>query len=164
MVEATATRESAEHVVQIRRCACVVKGGRRFSFAALVVVGDRNGRVGWGYGKAPEVPQAVEKAVKQAEKKMIRVNLTQIQPGVTIPHEIRGRSGASNVLLIPARPGTGIIAGGCVRAVLDAVGLTDMLTKSQGSNNPLNLVKATIEGLSRLQSLEDVQRLRGVKL
>ena len=164
MVEATATKESAEHVVQIRRCACVVKGGRRFSFAALVVVGDRNGRVGWGYGKAPEVPQAVEKAVKQAEKKMIRVNLTQIQPGVTIPHEIRGRPGASNVLLIPARPGTGIIAGGCVRAVLDAVGLTDMLTKSQGSNNPLNLVKATIEGLSRLQSLEDVQRLRGVKL
>ena len=163
MVEAS-TKDSAEHVVQIRRCACVVKGGRRFSFSALVVVGDRNGRVGWGYGKAPEVPQAVEKAVKQAERKMVRVNLKQIEPGVTIPHEIRGRSGASNVLLIPARPGTGLISGGCVRAVLDAIGLTDILTKSQGANNPLNLVKATIEGLTRLQSLEDVQRLRGVKL
>lgn len=164
MAETATQNESAEHVVQIRRCACVVKGGRRFSFAALVIVGDRNGRVGWGYGKAPEVPQAVEKAVKKAERQMVRVNLEQIQPGVTIPHEIHGRYGASKVKLIPARPGTGVIAGGCVRAVLDAAGVTDILTKSQGSSTPLNLVKATMNGLQSLQSLEDVQRLRGVKL
>lgn len=164
MAETATQNESAEHVVQIRRCACVVKGGRRFSFAALVVVGDRNGRLGWGYGKAPEVPQAVEKAVKQAERKMVRVNLQQIKPGVTVPHEITGRFGASKVLLLPASPGTGLIAGGCVRAVLDAAGLTDILTKSKGSNTPLNLVKATFDGLQRLQSLEEVQRLRGVKL
>jgi small subunit ribosomal protein S5 len=164
MGETSTQNESAEHVVQIRRCSCVVKGGRRFSFAALVVVGDRNGRVGWGYGKAPEVPQAVEKAVKQAERSMVRVNLAQIEPGTTVPHEIKGQYGASKVKLIPARPGTGVIAGGCVRAVLDAAGVTDILTKSQGSNTPLNLVKATFEGLQRLQTLEEVQRLRGVKL
>jgi small subunit ribosomal protein S5 len=164
MAEVANRQESAEHVIQIRRCACVVKGGRRFSFSALVVVGDRNGRVGWGYGKAPEVPQAVEKAVKQAERKMSEVSVKQIEPGVTVPHEILGQFGAAKVLLIPARPGTGVIAGGCVRSVLDAVGISDILTKSQGSNNPLNLVKATLNGLSKLQTLEDVQRLRGVKL
>lgn len=164
MAETGNRQDSAEHVIQIRRCACVVKGGRRFSFSALVVVGDRNGKVGWGYGKAPEVPQAVEKAVKQAERKMSEVRVKQIEPGVTVPHEIVGRYGAAKVLLIPARPGTGVIAGGCVRSVLDAVGISDILTKSQGSNNPLNLVKATLDGLSKLQALEDVQRLRGVKL
>ncbi|MDA1163981.1 MAG: 30S ribosomal protein S5 [Planctomycetota bacterium] len=164
MAESGGHKESAEHVIKIRRCACVVKGGRRFSFSAMVVVGDRNGRVGWGYGKAPEVPQAVEKAVKQAERKMDEVRLKRIEPGVTVPHQIVGRFGAARVLLIPARPGTGVIAGGCVRSVLDAVGVTDILTKSQGSNNPLNLVKATLDGLSKLRALEDVQRLRGVKL
>ena len=164
MAEVSNRQESAEHVIQIRRCACVVKGGRRFSFSALVVVGDRNGRVGWGYGKAPEVPQAVEKAVKQAERKLEPVSLKEIEPGVTVPHEIVGRYGAAKVLLIPARPGTGVIEGGCVRSVLDAVGISDILTKSQGSNNPLNLVKATLDGLDKLQTLEDVQRLRGVKL
>lgn len=164
MAESGNRQESAEHVIQIRRCACVVKGGRRFSFSAMVVVGDKNGRVGWGYGKAPEVPQAVEKAVKQAERKMAEVSVKQIEPGVTVPHQILGQYGAAKVLLIPARPGTGVIAGGCVRSVLDAVGISDILTKSQGSNNPLNLVKATLNGLSKLQSLEDVQRLRGVKL
>ncbi len=164
MTESTGRQDSAEHVVQIRRCACVVKGGRRFSFSALVVVGDRNGRVGWGYGKAPEVPQAVEKAVKQAERKMLKISVKHIEPGVTVPHQIVGHYGAAKVLLIPARPGTGVIAGGCVRSVLDAVGVSDILTKSQGSSNPLNLVKATLDGLSKLQALEDVQRLRGVKL
>jgi small subunit ribosomal protein S5 len=164
MADTANQNESAEHVIQIRRCACVVKGGRRFSFAALVVVGDRNGKVGWGYGKAPEVPQAVEKAVKQAERSMVSVNVSRGDTGSTVPHEIRGRFGAAKVLLIPARPGTGVIAGGCVRMVLDAAGVSDILTKSQGSNNPLNLVKATFDGLQKLQTLEDVQRLRGVKL
>ena len=151
---------SAETVVQIRRCACVVKGGRRFSFAALVVTGDQNGRVGYGYGKAVEVPLAVEKATKSANRSQRNVPLVQ----TTIPHQVIGRYRASRVLLLPARPGTGIIAGECVRAVVEAAGITDILTKSFGSSNPLNLVKATFDALSQLRTKEEVARLRGVSL
>jgi small subunit ribosomal protein S5 len=153
-------QKSPEKVVQVRRCACVVKGGRRFSFTALVVVGDGNGRVGWGYGKAVEVPLAVEKAVKVANRTMKRFSIVEN----TIPHQVLGRYRSSQVLLLPARPGTGIIAGECVRAVVESVGITDILTKSFGSNNPMNLVKATFEGLSRLRTRDDVARLRGVEV
>ena len=132
-----------ERVVKIKRCAAVVKGGRRFSFAAMVVVGDREGRVGWGYGKANEVPPSVEKAVKQATRSMVRV---PIEEG-TIPHVVKGRYGAARVLLVPAGPGTGVIAGAAVRAVCEAAGIRDILTKSFGSNNPVLLVKATIDAL-----------------
>ena len=152
--------DSPESVVQIRRCACVVKGGRRFSFTAMVVVGDKNGRVGWGYGKAVEVPLAVEKAVKAANRNMVDVSIVE----TTIPHQVIGRFRASKVLLLPARPGTGIIAGECVRAVMESAGYTDILTKSFGSNNPINLVKATFDGLSRLRTREMVSRLRGVEV
>ena len=152
--------ESPEKVVQIRRCACVVKGGRRFSFTALVVVGDKNGRVGWGYGKAVEVPLAVEKAQKNTNRNMIRVPIVE----TTIPHQVVGRYRSSRVLLLPASPGTGIIAGECVRAVMEMVGISDILTKSFGSNNPINLVKATFEGLQQMRTREDVARLRGVEL
>jgi len=147
-----------ENVVKIKRCAAVVKGGRRFSFAAMVVVGDGKGRVGWGYGKANEVPPSVQKAVKQAERKLVEVPLTD----GTIPHQIVGRFGAGKVVLVPARPGTGIIAGASVRAVCEAAGLHDVLTKSFGSTNPVVLVKATIDGLTRLRTKEEIQRLRGV--
>lgn len=152
--------EGPEQVVQIRRCSCVVKGGRRFSFSALVVVGDKNGRVGWGYGKATEVPVAVEKAVKNADRNMINVPLM----GSTIPHQVVGRYGAAKVLLLPASPGTGIIAGETVRAVVDSLGVSDILTKSRGSNNPINLVKATFDGLKRLRTREMVAQLRGVEI
>lgn len=149
-----------ERVVKIRRCAAVVKGGRRFSFNALVVVGDRQGRVGWGYGKANEVPPAVEKAVKDAERNMIRVKLK----GETIPHRVIGQFGASKVILVPAGPGTGVKAGPGVRDVLVACGIHNILTKVHGSTNPINLVKATIRGLQMLRSKEDVEQLRGVSL
>nr|WP_010587093.1 30S ribosomal protein S5 [Schlesneria paludicola] len=150
--------ESPERVVQIRRCACVVKGGRRFSFTALVVVGDGQGRVGYGYGKAIEVPLAVEKAVKAANRNMIRCPLTKN----SIPHQVVGRYGSSQVMLMPANPGTGIIAGACVRAVAESLGLTDVLTKTRGSSNPINVVKAAFDALTQLRSREEIARLRGV--
>lgn len=149
-----------ERVVQIRRCACVVKGGRRFSFAALVVVGDEKGRVGYGYGKGTEVPTSVEKATKQANRSLQDFSLD----GTTIPHRVEGRFGASKVLLMPAAAGTGIIAGETVRAVVELVGVKDILTKSRGSTNPVNLVKATFDALSKLRTREDVARLRGVEV
>ena len=126
----------------------------------MVVVGDKEGRVGWGYGKATEVPLAVEKAVKNTDRYMIDVPLS----GTTIPHQVIGRYGAAKVLLLPASPGTGIIAGDAVRSVVDSLGLKDILTKSRGSNNPINLVKATFEGLKRLRTREVVEQLRGVEI
>lgn len=152
--------KNPERVVQIRRCACVVKGGRRFSFAALVVVGDEGGRVGFGYGKGTEVPIAVEKATKQANRSLQSVCLS----GTTIPHRVEGRFGASRVLLMPAAPGTGIIAGETVRAVVELAGVKDILTKSRGSSNPSNLVKATFDALLKLRTREDIARLRGVEI
>lgn len=156
----SAERTIDENVVKIYRCATVVRGGRRFSFGTLVVVGDRNGRVGIGYGKAKEVPSSVEKAKKIATKAMKPVKLQ----GGTIPHRIVGRFGASHVVLVPASPGTGVIAGSSVRAVLELAGVRDVLTKSYGSNSPKNLVRATYNGLMQLISREEVERLRGVKL
>ncbi|MEW4489813.1 30S ribosomal protein S5 [Thalassoglobus sp. JC818] len=152
--------KNPERVVQIRRCACVVKGGRRFSFAALVVVGDESSRVGYGYGKGTEVPIAVEKATKQANRRLQDVALD----GTTIPHQVEGRFGASRVVLVPAAPGTGIIAGETVRAVVELAGVTDILTKSRGSSNPVNLVKATFDALSKLRTRDHVARLRGVEV
>jgi small subunit ribosomal protein S5 len=147
-------------VVRIYRCSKVVKGGRTFSFGALVVAGDRKGNVGIGYGKANEVPPAVEKATKDARKQMIKVNLK----GTTIPHVVKGTSGASTVVLAPARPGTGVTAGKSVRPCLELAGITDILTKAYGSTAPKNLVKATMAALSQLQSREQVEQARGVKL
>ena len=152
--------ESGEKVVQIRRCACVVKGGRRFTFTALVVLGDRNGKVGWGYGKASEVPQAVEKAVKGTNRNSVAVPLSE----TTIPHTVEGRYGAARVVLIPALPGTGVIAGNTVRAVLESAGVKDVLTKSRGSTNPMNLVRATMNALGKLRTRDQITRLRGVTL
>ena len=149
-----------ETVVKINRCATVVKGGRRFSFSALVVVGDRNGTVGWGFGKANEVPASVDKGIKDAHKRLIKIH----RVGHTIPHQIVGRFGASKVVLIPASPGTGVIAGAAVRAVIEAAGIHDLLTKCYGSVNPVNLVKATYLGLQNLRSKEEAERLRGVSL
>ena len=159
------SRDSAlvDFVVKIRRSACVVKGGRRFSFNALVVVGDRHGRVSWGYGKANEVPPAVEKASKDAQETLKRQKKIQMKDE-TIPHRVVGRFGASRVVLVPAGPGTGVKAGPGVRDVLEACGIRNILTKTHGSTNPINLVKATIQGLLELRTREDVARLRGVTL
>src|SRR5437868_812323 len=152
-----------ERVVKIRRCAAVVKGGRRFSFNALVVVGDRKGRVAWGYGKANEVPPAVEKASKDAQETMKRQKKIQMR-GETIPHRVIGKFGGSRVVLVPAGPGTGVKAGPGVRDVLEACGIHNILTKTHGSTNPINLVKATIQGLLELRTREETARLRGVAL
>jgi len=150
-------------VIKIRRCAAVVKGGRRFSFNALVVVGDTKGRVAYGYGKANEVPPAVDKATKDAEGRLKRQLRVQLK-GDTIPHRVVGRYGASKVILVPAGPGTGVKAGPGVRDVLVVCGVRNILTKVHGSTNPINLVKATIEGLLQLRTREEVARLRGVTL
>lgn len=152
--------ELIDKVVKIKRCAAVVKGGRRFSFAAMVVVGNGKGRVGWGYGKANEVPPSVEKAVKQATRSMVEVPIE----GGTIPHLIKGHFGAAHVILAPAGPGTGVKAGDAVRAVCEAAGIVNILTKSFGTSNPVTLVKATIHALENLRTQQDVERLRGVSL
>lgn len=153
-------RDLLENVVKVFRCATVVRGGRRFSFAALVVVGDGNGRVGYGYGKANEVPPAVDKALSVARTSMLAASLD----GDTVPHTVIGRFGSTRVLLRPAGPGTGIIAGAGVRAVVEAAGIRNVLTKSFGSRNLKNMVKATINALSSLRNRADIERLRGVQI
>jgi len=149
-----------EKIIKIRRCAAVVKGGRRFSFNGMVVVGNGRGKVGCGYGKANEVPPAVEKATKDGERNMMTVPLE----GSTIAHAVLGHFGASDVVLLPASPGTGVIAGAAVRAVCEATGIHDVLTKVYGSTNPMNVAKATLDALKQLRTRPEIERLRGVSL
>lgn len=152
-------KEFEERVVAINRVTKVVKGGRRFRFAALVVIGDKKGRVGFGTGKANEVPDAIKKAIEDAKKNVIKVPMV----GTTIPHDVTGRYGAGSIFLRPASEGTGIIAGGAVRDVLELAGLNDVLSKCLGSRTPINMVRATMAGLRDLKTIEEVAALRGKK-